>query len=183
MMSRLSRTKSLERMCSMLLSEPVSRLSTQITRWPRRSSSSQRCDPTNPAPPVTTLVGMDVNLQSAGGAPQHVLVPVADRQLLGVEVLEQRLGELAGGAELVPERRECDRPPVALGERDDPGAGVSQHILAVVQVPCAADGAGAARHPGGRARRRGPRPGGSPDRAGACSIALFFELLVPREAL
>src|SRR3954451_7688537 len=46
-------------MCSMLFSDPVSRLSTQMTRWPRRRSSSHRCDPRNPAPPVTRQVAMD----------------------------------------------------------------------------------------------------------------------------
>src|ERR1700677_2387263 len=44
------------RMCSMFLSEPVSRLSTQITLLPRFSNSSHRCDPRNPAPPVTRQV-------------------------------------------------------------------------------------------------------------------------------
>ena len=44
------------RMCSMFASEPVSRLSTQITRCPRASSSSHRCEPRNPAPPVTRQV-------------------------------------------------------------------------------------------------------------------------------
>src|SRR6185295_15071643 len=47
-------------MCSMLFSDPVSRLSTQMTRWPRRRSSSHRWDPKNPAPPVTRQVGMSV---------------------------------------------------------------------------------------------------------------------------
>src|SRR5438270_11872987 len=46
-------------MCSMLCSEPVSRLSTQITRFPRASSSSHRCDPRKPAPPVTRQVATD----------------------------------------------------------------------------------------------------------------------------
>src|SRR5947209_4941288 len=45
-------------MCSMLASVPVSRLSTQITRWPRRSSSSHRWEPRKPAPPVTREEGM-----------------------------------------------------------------------------------------------------------------------------
>src|SRR5277367_4982320 len=44
------------RMCSMFASEPVSKLSTQITRFPRFSSSSHRCEPRNPAPPVTKQV-------------------------------------------------------------------------------------------------------------------------------
>src|ERR1700677_2606187 len=44
------------RMCSMLRSEPVSKLSTQITLLPRFSSSSPKCDPRKPAPPVTKQV-------------------------------------------------------------------------------------------------------------------------------
>src|SRR6185437_1570955 len=43
-------------MCSMFSSEPVSRLSTQMTRSPLSSRYSQRCEPRNPAPPVTTDV-------------------------------------------------------------------------------------------------------------------------------
>ena len=42
----------------MFCSEPVSRLSTQMTRCPSRASESQRCDPRKPAPPVTTAVGI-----------------------------------------------------------------------------------------------------------------------------
>ena len=38
----------------MLLTEPVTRLSTAITRSPRSSSARHRCEPRNPAPPVTT---------------------------------------------------------------------------------------------------------------------------------
>src|SRR5450755_1956965 len=63
MMSRMRQVNLSERMCSMLASEPVSKLSTQITRLPRRSSSSQRCEPRNPAPPVTRQVGIVSNLQ------------------------------------------------------------------------------------------------------------------------
>ena len=59
-MSALMWTNSGTRMCSMLTSDPVSRLSTQITRWPRRSSSSHRCDPRKPAPPVTRQVAIGV---------------------------------------------------------------------------------------------------------------------------
>src|SRR4051794_29870411 len=58
MMSTCLWTNSGARMCSMLASEPVSKLSTQTTRWPRRSSSSHRCEPRKPAPPVTRHVGM-----------------------------------------------------------------------------------------------------------------------------
>src|SRR6476620_9896616 len=42
----------------MFASDPVSRLSTQITRCSRRSSSSHRCEPRNPAPPVTRQVAI-----------------------------------------------------------------------------------------------------------------------------
>src|SRR5438067_1998340 len=59
MMSRpRCRKRSGSRMCSMFASDPVSRLSTQITRLPRASSSSQRCDPKKPAPPVTRQVAI-----------------------------------------------------------------------------------------------------------------------------
>src|SRR5262249_17965621 len=45
------------RRCSMFASVLVTRLSTQITRWPRPTRYSQRWEPRNPAPPVTTEVG------------------------------------------------------------------------------------------------------------------------------
>src|SRR5919197_5820513 len=60
MMSTCTKRNSGARMCSMLAREPVSRLSTQMTRWPRRKSSSHRWEPRKPAPPVTRQVGMDV---------------------------------------------------------------------------------------------------------------------------
>ena len=70
----------------MLASDPVSRLSTQMTRWPRRSSSSQRCDPRNPAPPVTRQVAMrrqatavtGVSGRSAQRAPSGLQVALGD---------------------------------------------------------------------------------------------------------
>jgi len=51
-------------MCSMFTSDPVSKLSTQMTRWPRRKSSSQRCEPKKPAPPVTREVDMTPNVSA-----------------------------------------------------------------------------------------------------------------------
>src|SRR6185312_6684279 len=60
MMSICSKRKSGSRMWAMFASEPVSRLSAQMTRWPRRRSSSHRCEPRKPAPPVTRQVGMGV---------------------------------------------------------------------------------------------------------------------------
>ena len=44
----------------MLASDPVSKLSTQMTRLPRASSSSQRWDPRKPAPPVTRQVAIPI---------------------------------------------------------------------------------------------------------------------------
>src|SRR4051794_41508758 len=55
-MSLCRNMKSGPRRCAMLASDPVSKLSTQITRCPRASSSSHRCEPRKPAPPVTTHV-------------------------------------------------------------------------------------------------------------------------------
>src|ERR1039457_3360888 len=66
------RNRSRSRMCSMFASEPVSKLSAQITRCPRASSSSHRCEPRKPAPPVTRHVDM-----ASGGYPppqQTVLI-------------------------------------------------------------------------------------------------------------
>src|SRR4051812_41425118 len=79
MMSRCSCRNSGRRMCSMLARDPVSKLSTQITRWPRASSSSQRCEPRNPAPPVIR----QVDIARAGyralprpGRPERLLADV-----------------------------------------------------------------------------------------------------------
>src|SRR5689334_4496273 len=58
MMSVLANTNCGPRRCSILRSEPVSRLSIQMTRSPRRTNSSHRCDPRNPAPPVTRQVAI-----------------------------------------------------------------------------------------------------------------------------
>src|SRR2546421_9711614 len=128
-MSRFRWTKSAARMCSMLASVPVSRLSTQMTRWPRRRSSSHRCDPRNPAPPVTRLVGMArVRLSSAGGSAQDVLIAPADGQFFGVEVLQEGLGELARGAQLVAKLGQGDRATVAIGQADHPLPQLSQDV-------------------------------------------------------
>src|SRR6202142_3776097 len=54
-------------MWAMFTSEPVSKLSTQITRFPRRSSSSHRCDPRKPAPPVTRQAVMAAESSRARG--------------------------------------------------------------------------------------------------------------------
>src|SRR4051812_29446577 len=68
MMSAWRKRNSGARMWAMFASEPVSTLSTQMTRWPRASSSSQRCEPRKPAPPVTRQVAMTPNI-AAGAEP------------------------------------------------------------------------------------------------------------------
>src|SRR5919197_605138 len=60
MMSTCTKRNSGKRMCSTFANEPVSKLSTQMTRWPQRRSSSHRWEPRKPAPPVTRQVGMGV---------------------------------------------------------------------------------------------------------------------------
>src|SRR4051812_33764208 len=52
------KTNSGMRRCAMFASDPVSKLSTQMTRWPRARSASQRWEPRKPAPPVTRQVAM-----------------------------------------------------------------------------------------------------------------------------
>src|SRR5438067_7528448 len=56
--SWLMKTKLSPRRCSTFWSDPVSRLSMLMTRKPRPISASQRWEPRNPAPPVTTAVGI-----------------------------------------------------------------------------------------------------------------------------
>src|SRR5262245_27445676 len=43
--------------CAMLSTLPVTRLSMAMTLWPRSNNRSTKCEPRNPAPPVTTDVG------------------------------------------------------------------------------------------------------------------------------
>ena len=57
-MSMLRNSNASSRMWAMFSSDPVSRLSMQITRCPCPSRCSQRWDPRKPAPPVTTQVLM-----------------------------------------------------------------------------------------------------------------------------
>src|SRR5450631_375014 len=43
--------------CEMLSTEPVTKLSRPMTLWPRDNSRSVKCEPRNPAAPVTTDAG------------------------------------------------------------------------------------------------------------------------------
>src|SRR5450755_1464496 len=104
------------RMCSMFSSEPVSKLSTHRTRWPRASSSSHRCEPRKPAPPVTRQVGMAANLPAAA---HDMLVAASHRHPLGVQVRQQSDGELARAAERVADLRDGDRSAGTAGQLND----------------------------------------------------------------
>ena len=53
----------------MFSSDPVSRLSTQMTWCPCSTRWSQRCDPRKPAPPVTTEVGIPPDRTRGTGLP------------------------------------------------------------------------------------------------------------------
>ena len=75
-MSWFTNTKSAPSMCSMFFSEPVSRLSTQITRRPCSRRYSHRCEPRNPAPPVTTVVFITFNRNSGDYDRQLAVRPV-----------------------------------------------------------------------------------------------------------
>src|SRR5215203_1218673 len=84
MMSACRKRKSGARMCSMLARDPVSTLSTQMTRCPRLSSSSQRWEPRNPAPPVTRQVAMAAQdsgdeLSTGASSSTKPLAPTWDR--------------------------------------------------------------------------------------------------------
>src|SRR5450756_2827016 len=76
----------------MFCSDPVSRLSRQITLWSLRSRYSHRCDPRNPAPPVTTDVVMGVlsvgaaRAQHCAGRPPHDVQVALQRP--GLHVLQ-----------------------------------------------------------------------------------------------
>jgi hypothetical protein len=49
-------------------------------------------------------------------------------------VLEQRLGELAGGLQLVPDLGERDRATMALGHGEDPPLGLGQRLGVVMEA-------------------------------------------------
>src|SRR5258708_549669 len=66
---RLKTKRSLPRSSSMLPSEPVIKLSTQITSWPRSRKRSHRWEPMKPAPPVIKVR----KLTSSAIIPLHLL--------------------------------------------------------------------------------------------------------------
>src|SRR5438552_7747725 len=117
----------------MLSTDPVRRLSMATTSSPRRISASQMCDPTNPAPPVTTT-------RATSSAPSDGVVgeaPAAD---------SGRVEKIAGIDQAALRHQPADllevEPPelVPLGEHEQhrrPFAGrvgVGRHLQAVDTV-------------------------------------------------
>src|SRR3954454_8992265 len=139
-MSGWAWTNSGWRVCSVVRWEPVSKLSTQMTRCPRRSSSSHRCEPRNPAPPVTRQVAMAPQAIDARRRfalrprSRHTFVADPARHTLGIEVLEQRLGVAATGPQLVTQPGQRDRP-LPSHERDDARADLREHVDVVRERP------------------------------------------------
>src|SRR3954471_3225114 len=60
---------------------PVNRLSTHSTSWPACSSSSHRCEPRNPAPPVTRTFFMAAVMQEPRPAARFCPLPDAKPEL------------------------------------------------------------------------------------------------------
>src|SRR3990172_7566708 len=86
----IKRKSSLPARWAMLSTLPVTRLSMAITWWPSWSRRSQRCEPTNPAPPVTTILnGSSSCVRQVYGPAPHLRRPIHGRSLA---VARDRLG-------------------------------------------------------------------------------------------
>ena len=107
----------------MLASEPVSKLSTQMTRLPRASSSSQRWDPRKPAPPVTRQVAIPVRDLTRAPIPQSVAKPLSRRLVRrGHEVRPRQLegGEHGARGPIAPaDFHIIDPMATARADRED----------------------------------------------------------------
>src|SRR5262245_7371081 len=75
--------------CSMLSTEPVSRLSMAITESPRASSASHRCEPRKPAPPVTTTRAISPSFPVEPSRPSTADADVAEAPPLQRRLVEQ----------------------------------------------------------------------------------------------
>src|SRR5215211_8680710 len=75
----------------------------------------------------------EVRLSPERPAAQHVGVAAPDRDLLGIEVLEQRLRVAPRGVELVADSREGCRP-VALAYCDDAGGQLIEDVGVEVEI-------------------------------------------------
>ena len=126
---------------------PVTRLSTATTSSPRSSSASQRCEPRNPAPPVTTTRRHQLAADAA-------VLEAAPRERGPVEQVAG-VDDLAGGHQV---RHLVDVEPaelVPLGEHDehlgalDRGVRVVDHLDALESGPARRPG----RTPGSIAPR------------------------------
>src|SRR5689334_15428293 len=114
----------------MLAVSPVTRLSMQITRCPSATSRSQRCDPRNPAPPVTTLT------RSRSGMRR----PPADAEVREAHLAEDaRIIDVAAVEDDVPahERlhlREVGSPELVPLGHDDEGVGSPEGVVILAAV-------------------------------------------------
>ena len=96
----------------MFSNEPVSRLSMQITWCPSPSRCSQRWEPRNPAPPVTTQVLIGTN--AIGGGGMDAVRPIPAISGNSSWKIVQEGGEKGFGLELVL---------AVFGARDQSGRG------------------------------------------------------------
>ena len=99
-------------MWAMFASEPVSRLSAQMTRWPRRRSSSHRCEPRKPAPPVTRQVGIGVkgsSLRPNGAVTPPFLQPAGSVRVMPASAFV--------GPSQRPDRQRVRRSPAVRRDR------------------------------------------------------------------
>src|SRR4051812_20236871 len=97
---------------------PVNRLSTHSTSWPAWSSSSHRCEPRNPAPPVTRIFFMAAIMQEPRPAVRFCPLPDAQAELQGEgsAVARMRREDQVGANAAIfgAQRGENDRKPVAV---------------------------------------------------------------------
>src|SRR3954471_4882191 len=110
---------------AMFFSDPVSKLSTQMTRWPRSSRWSQRLEPRKPAPPVTSDVGMRV---SVPGRPAPPLSRRSELDRLRLqELLQPEPTELATVAGLLVAAERRHRVEGRAVDLDLPGPDPPRH--------------------------------------------------------
>src|SRR3954469_9273285 len=124
--SWLQKTKSSSRRCSRFSSELVSRLSTQSTRKPLPSRYSQRWEPRNPAPPVTTAVAIQgmLSASQAGSrrsrpalrSPYAVSWHSQASRLLSPLLAAPTKGEITVAADFAAQLKEEARPFLEQGE-------------------------------------------------------------------
>src|SRR5579864_393786 len=86
--------------CAMFSIDPVDRLSMTMTRSPRSSRASARCDPTKPAPPVSSAFIVRPSYPPLGDCRRHkrkrgVVEPGVERQR--ADLRAHAIGDRTGG--------------------------------------------------------------------------------------